>query len=195
MGDVEWITLKKRVTGRNGVEGEKQMGVRKGKWKWEERRKTDWQRSSGELQEIEMQMGKYSVKLSYLSASSQSPVSNFTLFTLLYFFLHFFLFLSFISFIFPLSSSFIVYIVPPPPSSSLSVSLFPPCSCLSLRSKLHVAVNLLAGKECVSPPEQQSSARAEHISLLRSYYTSCLWLRRSGASKAPSVHLWKKIRV
>lgn len=46
-----------------------------------------WRRSFAELQEIEMQMARYSVKPSYLFPRSQSPVSNLTLFTLLFTFL------------------------------------------------------------------------------------------------------------
>lgn len=60
----------------------------------------------------------------------------------------------------------------------LSAPLFPPCSCPSLRSKLHVAMNSLWA---VNPQEQQqSSAIGKQISFLRFYYT-CLWLWHSGA--------------
>ncbi len=94
-----------------------------------------------------MQMARYSVKLSYLSPYSQSSISNFTLFTLLFTFLFHFLsshssLLSFSSV--PLYSlSCTPFCVPP----SLSATLIPPCSCLSLRSKLHVAMNSLPGNE------------------------------------------------
>lgn len=77
-----------------------------------------------------MQMARYSVKLSYLSSHSQSPISNFTLFTLLFTSLfHFFPPFFFIN---PLSS--ISQCTFSPQSMAPPVPLFPPSSCLSLRS-------------------------------------------------------------
>lgn len=123
-----------------------------------------------------MQMVRYSVKLSYLCPYSQSPVSNFTRFTLLFTFLFHFLsphssLLSFPSVPF-YSLSCTPFCAPP----SLSAPLFPLRSCLSLRSKLHGAMNSLPGNELYPQEEQQSLARGKKLSFFRSYYTSCLWL-------------------
>lgn len=112
------------------------------------------------------------------SCASPSPVCNFSLFIFLSFFS--ISFLPIPLFYLSLQSPFYILSRTPVcvPLSLSAPPHLPPCSCLSLLSKLQVAMNSLPGNELSTPQEQwQSSARRRgEISSLRSYYTSCLCL-------------------